>query len=72
MYNKLSLTCLHTLSQSADMSDLLCVDDLVAVDEGQVGFGRHEHSAAETLKILCTFFSHQVLQEGGGVMVMFM
>lgn len=58
-----SPTCLHALSQRADMSDLLGVDDLVAVDEGQVGFWRHERLTAETFKVLGAFFCHQVLQE---------
>lgn len=56
------LTGLHALGQRADVSDLLAVDDLVAVDEGQVGFGRHKRLTAETLKILGTFLRHQVLQ----------
>lgn len=60
--NRDPITRFHALGQRADVSDLLCVDDLVAVDEGQVGFGRHKRLTAETLKILCAFLSHQVLQ----------
>lgn len=56
------LTCLHALSQRAHVRDLLSVDDLVAVDEGQVGFGRHKCLTAETFKVLGTFLRHQVLQ----------
>lgn len=57
-----SFTRLHALSQRADVSDLLSVDDLVAVDEGQVGFGRHKRLTAETLKVLRAFLRDQVLQ----------
>lgn len=57
-----TLTCLHALSQRAHVSDLLGVDDLVAVDEGQVGFGRHKCLTAETLKVFRAFLRHQVLQ----------
>lgn len=57
-----TLTCLHALGQHADASDLLSVDDLVAVDEGQVGLGRHKRLTAETLKVLHTFLRHQVLK----------
>lgn len=55
------LTCLHALGQRADVSDLLRVDQLVAVDEGQVGLWRHKRLAAETLKVLATLLCHQVL-----------
>lgn len=55
-------TCLHAFCQCADMSDLLRVDDLVDVDERQVGFGRHERLATETLKVLATFLCNQVLE----------
>lgn len=56
------LTCLHALGQRAHVRDLLSVDDLVAVDEGQVGFGRHKRLTAETFEVLGTFLRHQVLQ----------
>lgn len=55
-------TCLHALSQHADTCNLLGIDNLVAVDEGQVRFGRHIRLAAETLKILHTFLCHHILQ----------
>ena len=46
------------------MGDLLRVDDLVAVDEGQVGLWRDVRLPAKTLKVLCALLRHQVLNAG--------
>lgn len=66
MGKRSSLTRLHALGQRADMGDLLGVDDLVAVDEGQVRLWRHKCLPTESLEVFGAFLRHHVLNERHG------